>query len=98
MTPYNIQFSDYIFREENEETVIRQAKQTLDLTLNKKTKIVVDAETLPEEVDIIVEENSNQQNDKSVKLDRVDKNVYAIGILIAIAFLVLSIVLHFVWK
>lgn len=68
------------------------------MTLGKKTKIIVDAETVPEEVDVIFEENSPPELYESRKAERNDKNIYIIGIFVAIAFLVLSIIIHFVWE
>jgi hypothetical protein len=85
-----IQLCDYLFRNENEETSIVQAREQLDLDL-MKTDVVANVETFTSSID-----HNSANTSVGDLIVKDNSRLYGIGIAAAVFVLILSITLHFV--
>uniref|UniRef100_A0A0K8TQR3 Putative conserved plasma membrane protein n=1 Tax=Tabanus bromius TaxID=304241 RepID=A0A0K8TQR3_TABBR len=93
-----IQFSEYIFRGETSEIVIDQAKEILDIEVDSN-QIYTDIEALPEfDEDISIFSPTPSTNNVKPQETDVNKTMYMVGIGVALLILILSVVLHLIFR
>lgn len=87
-------FCDYLFQNEDEETVVKQVKDILDLDIEESSviadnEIIVDGALNP-----LGDSMSSQQSESSSARD--SKSIIALGIVTAAIVLAVSLILHFI--
>ena len=92
---HKLLFCDYLFQNEEEDTVVRQVKDILDLDIEKST-VIADNE-------IIVDGALNPLSDLSMSSQQSDclsakesKSIIAFGVVAAVIILAVAIILHFI--
>ena len=95
----NIQFGDYLFHNETEETTVKQSMDILSVTLtskdvNTKVEAVVHLNSSNEEKSEVV----NSSNEDSLSPKDTGKLLLILGIVGALIAFLVAVILHFVLK
>ncbi|KAL5291570.1 C1orf27 family protein [Megaselia abdita] len=92
-----LQFSEYIFHGELPIVAAAQAKEMMDLSLDTD-KIHADLESDMDENTFALHPKRQSSSGTSVEQREIGRNMYIIGIVVAILVLLASILMHFIMK
>lgn len=97
-----IQFSEYIFRGEAPTVAVAQAKQILDLDISTES-ICADLEGLPDDeifsdTSFDLQSNGIAQQANLSSIRDLSRTMYMLGIFVALLVLIISILLHYLFR
>ena len=96
-SPINIQFCDYLFREEKKETAVQQVRDNLGITLLPKD-IQANVEIIADVKDTTETNPDGPTQEEVQETKEANKMIAIFGIVAALVILLVSILIHYLLK